>query len=58
MWTAPRHVGVLLVEGILLDGAADHCVTEALYLRDPDANGAELRSHQAGEGGGRLPPQT
>ncbi len=28
--------------GIHLDGASDHGVTEALYLRDPDANGVEL----------------
>lgn len=28
--------------GIPLDGAADHGVSEALYLRDPDANGVEL----------------
>ncbi|HEX9727983.1 MAG TPA: VOC family protein [Gemmatimonadales bacterium] len=28
--------------GIPLDGAADHGVSEALYLRDPDANGIEL----------------
>jgi catechol 2,3-dioxygenase len=28
--------------GILLDGAADHGVSEALYLRDPDENGVEL----------------
>ena len=28
--------------GIRLDGAADHGVSEALYLRDPDANGVEL----------------
>ena len=25
-----------------LDGAADHGVSEALYLRDPDGNGVEL----------------
>jgi catechol 2,3-dioxygenase len=25
-----------------LDGASDHCVSEALYLRDPDGNGIEL----------------
>ena len=25
-----------------LDGAADHGVSEALYLRDPDQNGVEL----------------
>lgn len=28
--------------GIQLDGAADHGVSEALYLRDPDGNGVEL----------------
>jgi catechol 2,3-dioxygenase len=28
--------------GIGLDGAADHGVSEALYLRDPDGNGVEL----------------
>ena len=28
--------------GIGLDGASDHGVSEALYLRDPDANGVEL----------------
>lgn len=28
--------------GIHLDGASDHGVSEALYLRDPDGNGVEL----------------
>lgn len=28
--------------GIELDGAADHGVSEAVYLRDPDGNGVEL----------------
>lgn len=28
--------------GIPLDGASDHGVSEALYLRDPDENGIEL----------------
>ena len=32
----------LLAAGIRLDGASDHGVSEALYLRDPDANGVEL----------------
>lgn len=32
----------LLRAGIPLDGAADHGVSEALYLRDPDGNGVEL----------------
>jgi catechol 2,3-dioxygenase len=28
--------------GIRLEGASDHGVSEALYLRDPDSNGVEL----------------
>src|ERR687898_45641 len=28
--------------GVALDGASDHGVSEALYLRDPDGNGLEL----------------
>src|SRR5260221_3033331 len=32
----------LVKAGIELDGAADHGVSEALYLRDPDDNGVEL----------------
>lgn len=32
----------LIEAGITLDGAADHGVSEALYLRDPDGNGVEL----------------
>ena len=32
----------VLAAGIQLDGASDHGVSEALYLRDPDENGVEL----------------
>jgi catechol 2,3-dioxygenase len=32
----------VLQAGIQLDGASDHGVSEALYLRDPDQNGVEL----------------
>jgi catechol 2,3-dioxygenase len=32
----------LRAAGIPLDGASDHGVSEALYLRDPDQNGVEL----------------
>ena len=32
----------LIAAGIPLDGASDHGVSEALYLRDPDGNGIEL----------------
>jgi len=37
-----RALRTLLDRGIQLDGAADHGVSEALYLRDPDGNGVEL----------------
>ena len=32
----------LVENGVPLEGAADHGVSEALYLRDPDGNGVEL----------------
>ena len=32
----------VLAAGVELDGAADHGVSEAVYLRDPDDNGVEL----------------
>lgn len=32
----------LIAHGVPLDGAADHGVSEALYLHDPDNNGIEL----------------
>src|ERR1700693_2639573 len=32
----------LMAAGIPLDGASDHGVSEALYLRDPDETGVEL----------------
>lgn len=32
----------VIAAGLLLDGASDHGVSEALYLRDPDENGVEL----------------
>jgi len=35
--------------GIRLDGASDHGVSEALYLRDPDQNGLELYRDRARE---------
>lgn len=37
-----RALQRLLAMGIELDGAADHGVSEALYLHDPDGNGLEL----------------
>lgn len=32
----------VLMAGIPLDGASDHGVSEAVYLKDPDGNGVEL----------------
>ena len=32
----------LMRAGVQLEGASDHGVSEALYLRDPDGNGVEL----------------
>ena len=32
----------VLDQGIPLEGASDHGVSEAIYLRDPDGNGVEL----------------
>ena len=32
----------LIIAKIPLEGASDHGVSEALYLRDPDDNGVEL----------------
>jgi catechol 2,3-dioxygenase len=40
---------------IPLDGAADHGVSEALYLRDPDGNGVELYWDRPAEEWPRLP---
>jgi catechol 2,3-dioxygenase len=37
-----RALKGLIRHGVRLDGAADHGVSEALYLRDPDENGVEL----------------
>ena len=37
-----RALRRLVDAGVQLDGAADHGVSEALYLHDPDGNGIEL----------------
>ena len=41
--------------GIQLDGASDHGVSEALYLRDPDQNGVELYRDRSKEEWPRAP---
>jgi len=37
-----RAVKALAESGVPLEGAADHGVSEAVYLKDPDGNGLEL----------------
>lgn len=37
----------VLAAGIALEGASDHGVSEAIYLRDPDGNGIELYRDRA-----------
>jgi len=45
-----RAVRAALEAGIRPDGASDHGVSEAVYLRDPDGNGMELhRDRPAGD---------
>jgi catechol 2,3-dioxygenase len=49
----------LIAAKVPLDGASDHGVSEALYLRDPDGNGVELywdrpRSDWPRDAGGNL----
>jgi len=39
----------VLAAGIRIDGASDHGVSEAIYLRDPDGNGVELYRDRAPE---------
>ena len=39
----------MLAAGVALDGAADHGVSEAIYLSDPDGNGIELYRDRAPE---------
>jgi len=39
----------IVAAGIALDGAADHGVSEAIYLRDPDNNGVEIYRDRAEE---------
>ncbi|MFI5370019.1 MAG: VOC family protein [Candidatus Eisenbacteria bacterium] len=44
-----RAVRRVLEAGIPLEGAADHGVSVALYLRDPDGNGVELTTDRPRE---------
>jgi len=40
--TLAHAVKSVLDHGVPLEGASDHGVSEAIYLRDPDGNGVEL----------------
>src|SRR5262245_27021675 len=48
----------LFDHGVAIEGASDHGVSEAIYLRDPDGNGVELYRDRSSEewprAGGRL----
>ena len=48
----------LLAAGIAIDGASDHGVSEAIYLRDPDGNGLELYRDRDPADWPRLPDGT
>jgi catechol 2,3-dioxygenase len=37
-----RALKRVMAAGVVLDGAADHGVSEAIYFRDPDGNGIEI----------------
>ena len=40
--TGLYHFAILYPDRSTLEGASDHGVSEAIYLRDPDGNGVEL----------------
>ncbi len=48
----------LITAGVTLEGASDHGVSEALYLRDPDGNGIELYRDRPEADWPRLPDGT
>jgi catechol 2,3-dioxygenase len=50
-----RALRRLLDAGVSLDGAADHGVSESLYLHDPDNNGIELYHDRPPEDWPRTP---
>ena len=45
----------VVTAGIRLDGASDHGISEAIYLRDPDGNGVELAWDRPEEAWPRTP---
>ena len=53
--TLAEAVKRVLEAGIQLEGASDHGVSEAVYLRDPDGNGVELYRDRPREDWPRAP---
>jgi catechol 2,3-dioxygenase len=53
-----RAVQKVLDAGIQLEGASDHGVSEAVYLRDPDGNGIELYRDRPRDSWPRTPDGT
>jgi catechol 2,3-dioxygenase len=53
--TLAETVKRVLDAGIPLEGASDHGVSEAIYLRDPDGNGLELYADRPRESWPRTP---
>jgi catechol 2,3-dioxygenase len=53
--TLASAVKAVLDAGVRLDGASDHGVSEAIYLRDPDENGIELYRDRTEEEWPRAP---
>jgi catechol 2,3-dioxygenase len=45
----------VLRAGVAIEGAADHGVSEAIYLRDPDGNGVELYRDRPSDAWPRTP---
>ena len=45
-----RWIRFAAEQGIRIDGASDHLVSEALYLSDPDGNGIEIYADKPHEG--------
>jgi catechol 2,3-dioxygenase len=48
----------VIAAGVALDGAADHGVSEAIYVRDPDGNGVEIYRDRDPADWPRLPDGT
>src|SRR5690606_9996010 len=45
-----RFINHAIADGIRIEGASDHIVSEALYLTDPEGNGVEIYADRPHEG--------